>query len=311
MENEEKIQQLARNGEKGSLPPITAVKAPADRHSDRYAQVEKSSSGTAAISPDQVQESENLPESYGETKVMLLPVEPYLIHAYWEFSQRQSLCLDEEQGKIKHRVNGEQKHTRPILRCYEVSSDEDWKNTAPYFDVNIDLAAGNCYVPLFKAGNSYLVELGFKTRDGHFFAAAQSNIVETPRTEPLPEKDESTATKETREYSPPMANHKEFLPDQSDTLESFSATAKIQPQASLKEKERLVKAAITSTGGPGDKVAEKNFVSNQFFRENAALDDQSIATSPQKTVHIRDKGKNNLDLTELSEEKFAFGFSSK
>lgn len=297
MENEKKIQPPVRNRKKGTPPSMTADKAPADD------QIEESGPGTAAVNLDHVQESEDLPESYGETRVMLLPVEPYLVHAYWEFSCRQILCLDEEQGKIKHRVNGDQKHTQPILRCYDVSDQAaDWKNDAPYFDVNIDLATGNCYVPLFKAGKSYMVELGFKTRDGHFFAAAQSNTVETPRVEPVPEKEEPysltvSAKEEIEEYSPQMENH-------SDTL-----NAEDQPTASLKVKKRDVKEAVKLPGGPGDRFAEKAPHSNQF-QEDMALDDQSIATSPQKTVHIRNK-KNNFDLTEISEEKFAFGFSSK
>jgi hypothetical protein len=112
----------------------------------------------------------NLPESYGEPRVTLLPVNPYLVHAYWDFDA--------------HAL------PQPIppatLRFHDVTEG----SAGSTFDVAVDLAARGWYVPLWSPARSYYVELGWN-EEGGFHLLARSNTVETPRAWPVTDVDAS------------------------------------------------------------------------------------------------------------------------
>lgn len=88
--------------------------------------------------------------------LVLLPVEPYLIHAYWDLPSRVPPAVG----------------AHPILRFYE--------SPGRPFDVHIDLTTSSCYVNLWSPGKLYQAELGWRSDDGAFIPVAQSNIVRTP-----------------------------------------------------------------------------------------------------------------------------------
>ena len=101
---------------------------------------------------------ENLPT--GEiSRLVLLPVNPYLLYAYWVVPETQ-LPTAEAQA---------------VLRLHE---------SARVFDHEVDLAAGSSYIPLWSANKEYQADLGWQARDGSFTPIVQSNIVETPRAWP-------------------------------------------------------------------------------------------------------------------------------
>lgn len=109
-------------------------------------------------------ETGELPESYGVDKVVVLPVNPYLVHVYWD------LAPDHQ-----HHTNA-----TACLRFSEAGS-------ADSFDVNVDLAAKSWYVPLWSPEKRYSVELGLTVPEGGFISLARSNPVETPRAWPVAE----------------------------------------------------------------------------------------------------------------------------
>ena len=146
--------------------------------------MEESSSETLESSRELTSEPGDLPDSYGETRVVLLSVEPYLIHVYWEVAFV-------ELEKAKHRLGDEYGRSRAVLRCHDVTNIIfDGTNTHGSFDVDIDLKAKNWYVSLQSPEKSYFVELGFRTEDGRFHPIARSNIAETPPDRPAPKSDE-------------------------------------------------------------------------------------------------------------------------
>ena len=110
-------------------------------------------------------EKGELPESYGRTKVVAMPVSPYLVHVYWD------LRPDQPAG------------APASLRFHETGSGAS-------FDVKIDLAAKNWYVHLWSPEKQYTVELMVNRESGPA-ALARSNPVETPRAWPVAEVRES------------------------------------------------------------------------------------------------------------------------
>ena len=130
-------------------------------------------------------EWEELPDSNEETEVVLLPVNPYLVHVYWGIAAHDL----EELGRIFKRPGP---RAQPVLRFYDVTqANFDATNAPSWFDVEIDFRAGNWYVHLESPAKSYCIDLGLRTARGGFRRLARSNVAETPRAWPSDKVDES------------------------------------------------------------------------------------------------------------------------
>jgi hypothetical protein len=73
-----------------------------------------------------------------------------------------------------------------VLRFHESTAAE---SASRPFDIEVDLTAGNWYVPLWTAGKFYRADLGLRAEDGDFVNLAQSKQVQTPpaTAQPAPE----------------------------------------------------------------------------------------------------------------------------
>jgi hypothetical protein len=119
-------------------------------------------------------ESEELPENDEETKVVLLPVNPYLVHVYWGIAANDR----EEIGRVVRRLGG---RAQPVLRFYDINHvDSDGTGTPGWFEIEIDLRARNWYVHLQSPAKSYCIDLGLRTEGSGFRRLARSNVAETP-----------------------------------------------------------------------------------------------------------------------------------
>jgi hypothetical protein len=110
------------------------------------------------------QTGNELPESYGEWRVTLLAVNSYLVYVYWDF---QAAALPDPVPPA-------------TLRFHDVTDG----SVGDCFEVPVDLAARNWYVPLWSPARSYYVELGWND-EGEFRPLVKSNTVETPRAWPV------------------------------------------------------------------------------------------------------------------------------
>ncbi|MEA1932973.1 MAG: DUF4912 domain-containing protein [Thermodesulfobacteriota bacterium] len=119
----------------------------------------------------QLDEPRDLPDSYGETRVVLLPVEPGRDYVYWEVTEN-----DFEQTKSG--LPDGHGQTETILRF----TDSDNKS----FDVTVVPEAKSCYVDHPTPGQFYVAELGLKTADSGFLPISQSNEEETLKAAPVP-----------------------------------------------------------------------------------------------------------------------------
>jgi hypothetical protein len=128
----------------------------------------------------EVQESDELPKTYGRTRLTLMDIEPFWLYAYWEITP------EDVQAAMAHLGT-----TGPggqwVLRFYEVAGDDSPRSDAgDYFDIAIDLGAGNWYVNLWAGGKTYYAEAGLCSAAGCFVPICRSNVVRLPAPGPPP-----------------------------------------------------------------------------------------------------------------------------
>jgi hypothetical protein len=125
-------------------------------------------------------EMTELPSSYGQTRLVLMEVDPHLVHAYWEVTPA-------DRKAATKRLRAENTPVPWVLRFYEIAASESGgMRLRSCFDVPVDLAPGNWYVNLPAAGKSYRAELGPVSGSGRFHAACRSNAVSIPCPEVSP-----------------------------------------------------------------------------------------------------------------------------
>ncbi len=247
-------------------------------------------------------EEGGLPESSGETRVVLLVVNPYLVHAYWEVAPDK---LREAQGRIEGSV-------RAVLRFYEASGN---------FDVDIDLEPRNWYVPLWSAGKSYHLDLGLRGGDESFVPVARSNVVHTPRALPTVEVGERflrvAAPGRRQEITPPPYRKPRRprvpLRPLEPVFPAFPAAAG-PSSAELAETPSPPSSGSPSAAGFG-KRADSAEILRRKLAEFYALREWRPEPLKTEEAPVRDAAcpwaeERNPDLTELAEQQQAMGLSS-
>ncbi len=141
-----------------------------------------SMTGVAEERKERIEKEEpELPKSYGKDKLVLMPVNPHWLHAYWDFSP-------ETLEKIENLPAG----SEIVLRLHDVTYIIfDGTNSHRTFEVGVDVRyTSNYYFNIPTSGADYLLELGYKTPDGRFVVLMRSNICKAPKDSP------SNSTKE-------------------------------------------------------------------------------------------------------------------
>lgn len=216
----------------------------------------------------------DLPDSYDETRVVLLPVDPYLAHVYWEVAPG-------ELEKAKSHLGEDAQQAQATLRFYDITHIIfDGSNAHSFFDVDIELQARNWYVHLWSPEKSYYADLGFRTEDGRFVPIAQSNVAEIPRAWPLGRGEERymlvTGNYERVEIIPPPS------PFKGEGMGGGVNSAEILRR----------------------KLAE-------FYRfRRWGKPPLQPELPPTQSIHAPPEEERYVDLTELSERQFTAGVSS-
>ncbi len=137
---------------------------------------EKPSSSTQPEIKEEVRREEiELPESYGKDKLVLLPVNPNWLHAYWDLSPQTMRLLESlEPG------------SEVVLRLHDVTYIIfDGTNAHRTFEVGVDVRfTRNYYFNIPVPGADYLLELGYKKPSGEFVSLLRSNVCKAPRNYP-------------------------------------------------------------------------------------------------------------------------------
>jgi hypothetical protein len=114
-----------------------------------------------------------LPGSYGKTRLVLLVVDPYLIHAYWEVAPE----------RLREAIEPAEQN-KGVLRFYKGSETSGKGTQRESFDIEIDLQSSNWYVHLWSPEESLYADLSVKRSDGTLIRLIRSQVVHIPRTRP-------------------------------------------------------------------------------------------------------------------------------
>lgn len=126
-----------------------------------------------------------LPWRYHVTELVAMPVDPVLVHVYWEL-------LPEAVAKVRVELGSGWAGASQVLRAYDVAGipSHNGDGTLPasrarhHFDLDVGGDVGSYYVHLWSAEQTMVFEIGWRSRQGRFVAAARSNRVTTPRNAP-------------------------------------------------------------------------------------------------------------------------------
>jgi len=118
---------------------------------------------------------DKISDRYYDNKIILLARDPYWCYAFWDISGELIAAKSKE-------LRPEWGHAELDLRVYDITDIIfNGKNAHKFQDISITGGANNWYINVWEAGRTYIVEIGFKTADGHFIMIARSNVVNTPR----------------------------------------------------------------------------------------------------------------------------------
>ncbi len=116
-----------------------------------------------------------LPESYGDEKLVVLVRDPFWIHAYWDITPKSIDRMHAQGGQ------------RMALRVYDVTDLVfDGQNAHTWFEIPAAEYVRNWNIQLPSDGRNYVVELGWVTQEGRFIQALRSNTVDVPIGRPSP-----------------------------------------------------------------------------------------------------------------------------
>lgn len=178
MQQKKPLHGAARKKKRSVADPKKATQ----RTSGRTKAGEKTPAATArrsrSAAPRLLEDSDDLPVMYDETRVVLTVVDPHFVNVRWDLNPRQV-------SRVKHASARGGRSSHAVARFNEVSASTFADaHVRSSFDVEIDLGAGNWYVPLWSADRAYFVDLGFKTGEGTFYLLARSNTAEVPPSGP-------------------------------------------------------------------------------------------------------------------------------
>ncbi len=150
-----------------SAPPISVLKprtepllAPANVLAPTAAELRRSA----------VARVTELPRSYGQDSLVLLPRDPRWLFAYWELRE-----------ETVRRARVASAMGKPMLRVYDVTDIHfTGFNAHRQVDVDVKLETTNWYINVPEGGRLYLAEVGFLAKDGRFTPMARSNTIGVP-----------------------------------------------------------------------------------------------------------------------------------
>ncbi len=118
----------------------------------------------------------NLPTtSRGPSRLGLIVRDPYWLQAYWEVDAKAVERAKVAMGPFWHTAT-------PVLRLYQLDSDGSSNPRRRFLrDINIHGGVNNWYIDVKNPPSTFLLELGFLSREKKFFPIVSSNNVTTPQ----------------------------------------------------------------------------------------------------------------------------------
>ncbi len=119
-----------------------------------------------------IDETRDLPQGYGDTKIVAMVRDPYWLFVYWEINHDKR----RELGMLGADTR------RLVLRVWDVTGVSfNGFNANDHFDVDVNDITNNWYLQMPTPDKSWCIDLGVLGADGGFVLIARSNTVLTPR----------------------------------------------------------------------------------------------------------------------------------
>ncbi|MEP9410592.1 MAG: DUF4912 domain-containing protein [Candidatus Brocadia sp.] len=116
-----------------------------------------------------------LPDNYGDNRIVLMVVDPEWLFTYWEI---QKSAMDSVLNMPGTMIHG----ARLALRVYDVTDIIfDGNNAHKCYDIEVTGGARNWYIRVGEPNRSFCVDIGFLASDGTFHTLCRSNVARTPR----------------------------------------------------------------------------------------------------------------------------------
>jgi uncharacterized protein len=114
-----------------------------------------------------------LPEGYGQSRVVLMPRDPQWAYAYWDIPNENKATMRSQGGQ------------QLALRLYD-ATDIDINSQVPHSvqEYPCDEMAREWYLPVPVSDRDYIVEIGYRTFDGRWLLLARAAAVRIPPTYP-------------------------------------------------------------------------------------------------------------------------------
>lgn len=159
------IQKIQRT--KISLSPARTVEAQEEVEAAKFELGQEDRTGGALASVDEG--LSDLPEGYGESRIVLMPRDPQWAYAYWD--------IPNDHKEELRRQGGQQL----ALRIYDVT-DLSLEYQAPHSvqEYPCDELAREWYLPMPVSDRDYVVDIGYRCADGRWLVLARSAPVRVP-----------------------------------------------------------------------------------------------------------------------------------
>ena len=111
----------------------------------------------------------DLPEGYGESRIVLMPRDPQWAYTYWDIPNEHKQALRSQGGQ------------QLALRLYDVT-DINFESQAPHSvqEYPCDEMAREWYLPVPVSDRDYAIEVGYRAADGRWLVLAKSAPVRVP-----------------------------------------------------------------------------------------------------------------------------------
>jgi ABC-type phosphate transport system substrate-binding protein len=115
----------------------------------------------------------DLPDGYGQSRIVLMPRDPQWAYAYWDVPNEHRQALRQQGGE------------RLALRLYDATDiDLNYQRPHSLQQYECDELARDWYVPIPLSDRDYVIEIGYLTGDGNWLMLARSFPVRIPPTYP-------------------------------------------------------------------------------------------------------------------------------
>ena len=201
----------------------------------------------------------SLPESYGETNLVAVPVNPFVVHCQWEVAP-----ADIE--KARQALGVGHQEFWPVLRIQDVGgAAPEGASPSGSFDVEVQLQAGNWYVRSCAPDRAYRADLALKSEDGSFVVVASSNAAHTPPATPSTHADECWAPIRLDPRPPQNAVSPTFPVGLQNELSSSGEQDMAKPAGSLPiDMREEVRSTLAALFGDRGREEPKPLLLNQF-----------------------------------------------